>query len=64
MTSNAGASRKSASETIRPSVSGRAKSGAGVPSSSIVDGTATMSVIPPFAQVPFGPLGVYVNTTP
>ncbi len=41
-TSSAGAPLKSASETFLPLVSGRLKSGAGVPSSSMVEETAVM----------------------
>src|SRR5262245_27048228 len=40
ITSTAGASPASASETTRPAGSGSVKSGAGVPSGSMVDGTA------------------------
>ncbi len=41
-TSSAGAPLKSASETFLPVVSGRLKSGAGVPSSSMVEETAVI----------------------
>ena len=42
ITSSAGASLKSASETILPLVSGSLKSGAVVPSGSMVDGVSAM----------------------
>jgi hypothetical protein len=44
MTSSAGAPSKSSRLTMLPSVSGREKSGAGVPSGIIVDGVATMGL--------------------
>src|SRR5579863_357524 len=64
MTSNAGAPLKSASETVLPFVSGREKSGATVPSGSMVEGVRAICFSDQYSMVSEQRMSKHVKPLP